>query len=73
MEPRPDDCALSLWEWQDFFEDCNDFDVRRPKRKGPAGFYIIMLCDAVEFFDSDFWDAAVPFPQKDKRAKIRQR
>jgi hypothetical protein len=71
MEPAPDDCALSLWEWRDFFEECESFDVIRPQRQRPRGFYIIMLCDALEPFDSDFWDAAVPFPQKDFKARIR--
>lgn len=71
MEPAPDDCALSLWEWEDFFKEDEMFDVVRPLRQQPSGFYILMLCDALEPFDSDFWDLAVAFPSKDFRAKIR--
>lgn len=58
--PRFDDTPLNRFEWRDFIEELQEFDVRRPKRGGIADFYPILLHDAVVLFDKNYWDAALP-------------
>lgn len=57
-----DDLVLTFYEWRDFSDDLEEFNIKRLTSKVSKTFYPIILYDCMVLFDKDDWDLA--FSQK---------
>lgn len=63
-----EDVPLTLWEWRDFSEDVDAFEVvKHLTGYGKRGFYLLQLDDCFLIYEALDWDAAIAEWKKRKQ------
>jgi hypothetical protein len=53
-----DDYPLTSYEWNDWLDEMEEFNIKRLTPRTSKSFYAIILHDALLLFDMDDWNAA---------------